>query len=233
VNGPDATPRSVEDLHDRLERVWNEVVDAGGRPDAITLVAVTKGFGPEVAELAARAGLVDLGENYAQELLAKAPVLADAGLAVRWHAIGRLQRNKVRQLAPEVHLWQAVDRTSLAREIAARAPGGRVLLQVNVSDEPQKGGLAPAAVPAAVQEARDLGLAVEGLMAVGRTGPPEEARPGFAVLRRLADRLDLPVRSMGMSTDLAVAVAEGSTMIRVGAALFGPRPVRDPERRGG
>ena len=214
------------DVRAAADRVRDRIAAAGGDPDAVALLAVTKGFGPEVAIAAAEAGLVDLGENYAQELVAKAPTVAEAGHAVRWHAIGRLQRNKVRQLAGVVHLWQSVDRASLGAEIAKRAPGARVLVQVNVSDEPQKGGCPPDEAPELVRALADAGLVVEGLMTVGRTGPPDEARAGFTLLSRLADRLDLPVRSMGMSGDLEAAVAEGSTMVRVGSALFGPRPVR-------
>ncbi|MCU1496521.1 MAG: hypothetical protein JWM47_474 [Acidimicrobiales bacterium] len=213
----------------RVEQLWNRVADAGVDPASIDLVAVTKGFGPEVALAAADAGLLELGENYAQELVAKAPVLAAAGAGpVRWHAIGRLQRNKVRSLAPIVALWQSVDRLEIGAEIAKRAPGAAVLVQVNVSDEPQKGGCPPDAVADLVAALSDAGLAVRGLMTVGRTGPAAEARSGFALLRRLADDLDLPVRSMGMSGDLDIALREGATMIRVGSALFGPRPPRDP-----
>jgi pyridoxal phosphate enzyme (YggS family) len=215
---------STEVLRERVARVHERIASAGGDPSAVTLLAVTKGFGPEVAVAAAAAGLVDLGENYAQELVAKAPEVRAAGHEVRWHAIGRLQRNKVRSLAGIVACWQTVDRVALGAEIAKRAPGAAVLAQVNVSDEPQKGGCAPGEVPELVAALRDLGLDVCGLMTVGRTGPPAEARVGFATLRRLADDLDLPIRSMGMSGDLDVAVAEGSTMVRVGAALFGPRP---------
>jgi len=207
----------------RVEQVRNRIADAGGDPLAVVLLAVTKGFGPEVALAAAAGGLADLGENYAQELVAKAPVVADQ-FDVRWHAIGRLQRNKVRSLAPVVHLWQTVDRLDLGLEIAKRAPGARVLVQVNVSDEPQKGGCAPDATAELVAALAGAGLSVQGLMTVGRTGTPVDARAGFAVLRGLADHLDLPVRSMGMSADLEVAVAEGATMVRVGSALFGPRP---------
>lgn len=213
-------------LAERVAVVRRRIAAAGGDPDAVTLVAVTKGFGPEVALAAAAAGLVDLGENYAQELVAKAPVLADAGHRVRWHAIGRLQRNKVRSLAPVVALWQTVDRADLGEEIARRAPGAAVLVQVNVSDEPQKGGCAPADTPELVARLVDAGLDVRGLMTVGRTGTPQQAAGGFELLSSLADRLALPVRSMGMSGDLEPAVAAGSTMVRVGGALFGPRPPR-------
>lgn len=221
-----AAPLTAPELRSRIERLWATVADAGGDRARVTLVAVTKGFDVSVAELAASCGLEDLGENYAQELLAKAPVLAAGPHPVRWHAIGRLQRNKVRALAPVVHLWQTVDRADLAEEIARRAPGARVLVQVNTSEEPAKGGVEPSGAADLVHRARDLGLVVEGLMTVGRTGPVEQARPGFAALTRLADRLDLPVRCMGMSGDVAVAVEEGATMIRIGSALFGPRPPR-------
>lgn len=221
-------PLDLVALGGRVERVWNRVTDAGGDPTAISLVAVTKGFGPEVAVAAAAAGLLDLGENYAQELVAKAAVVAAGAQPVRWHAIGRLQRNKVRSLAGLVSLWQSIDRASLGADVARRAPGADVLVQVNVSHEIQKGGCPPDAVADLVARLVGDGLVVRGLMTVGRTGSPAEARAGFARLRRLADDLDLPVRSMGMSGDLEAAVAEGATMLRVGAALFGPRPLRDP-----
>ncbi len=221
----------VELVRHRIEVVRDRVADAGGDADGITLVVVTKGFGPEVASLARAAGALDLGENYAQELVAKADALATDGLATdgaepapRWHAIGRLQRNKVRSLAGVVALWQAVDRAELGAEIARRAPGAEVLVQVNVTGEPQKGGCAPADAHELLARLRDTGLAVCGLMTIGRTGSPDAATDGFNSLARLADRLDLPVRSMGMSGDLEAAVAAGSTMIRVGAAIFGPRP---------
>ena len=221
-----AWPLDAESLLGRVELVWDRVVAAGGDRSAITLVAVTKGFGPEVALAAAAVGLVDLGENYAQELVAKAPVVEATGIDVRWHAIGRLQRNKVRSLVGIVGLWQSVDRSDLAVEIARRDPGAEILVQVNVSDESQKGGCSPAETPALVDAAREAGLTVQGLMTVGRTGSPNDARAGFATLRDVADELGLPVRSMGMSGDLEAAVAEGATMLRVGGALFGPRPAR-------
>ena len=213
----------VTDVRAALDRVRDRIVAAGGDADAITIVAVTKGFGPEAVDAAVAAGASDVGENRAQELVAKAAVVTSAP---RWHFVGRLQRNKVRTVADLVALWQSVDRLDLAAEIARRAPGAAVLVQVNVSDEPQKGGCAPADVPRLVDGVSDLGLDVRGLMAVGATGPPEAARPGFRRLVDLADRLALPVRSMGMTGDLEVAVAAGSTMVRVGTALFGDRPPR-------
>jgi pyridoxal phosphate enzyme (YggS family) len=203
-----------------LAAVRARIDAAGGDPDSIVVIAVTKGFDRQAVDAAVAAGLLDVGENYAQELLAKA---AGAPEEIRWHFIGRLQRNKVRALAPHVALWQSVDRAELGAEIAKRAPGAEVLAQVNVSGESTKGGCPPDEVPALVRDLQADGLRVGGLMTVGATGPAEAARPGFVTLRDLADRLSLPIRSMGMTGDLEVAVQEGATMVRVGTALFGPR----------
>jgi PLP dependent protein len=213
----------LERVRARIADVRARIADAGGDPDGVTIVAVTKTFGADVVDAAVAAGMLDVGESKAQELVAKA---AEVTSSPRWHFIGRLQRNKVRSLAGLVSLWQSVDRIDAATEIARRAAGASVLVQVNVSDEPQKGGCPPDETSALVAAAGDLGLDVRGLMAVGATGPPEAARPGFRLLADLADRLALPVRSMGMTGDLEVAVACGSTMVRVGTALFGDRPPR-------
>jgi pyridoxal phosphate enzyme (YggS family) len=191
----------------------------------VEVVAVTKGFDGEAIEAAAAAGCTAVGENYAQELLAKRDAVERAGVEV--HFIGRLQSNKVRQLAGIVDVWASVDRHSLAEEIARRAPGARVLVQVDTTGDPAKGGCPVGDTGALVARARELGLVVEGLMTVGPTGePPESARPGFRVVRGLVDDLGLTVCSMGMSGDLAVAVEEGSTEVRIGTALFGSRPAR-------
>ena len=185
------------------------------------VLAVTKGHGVETVRAALRAGLVDVGENYAQELLAKADELGDD--APRWHFIGQVQRNKVRQVAHLVHVWQSVDRIRLGEEIGKRSPGASVLVEVNLTDDPNRGGARPGLVPGLVDGLRDLGLQVGGLMAVGIPGAPDDIRAGFRRVRTLADDLGLPERSMGMSDDLELAVQEGSTMVRVGSALFGPR----------
>jgi len=213
------------DVAANLRVVRDRIVAAGGDPARVRVVAVTKGFGPEAVEAARAAGLDDVGENYAQEMLAKRASFGDLTV----HFIGRLQTNKVRLVAALVDCWQSVDRLALADEIARRAPGARILVQVNVSDEPQKGGCAPSEAGELVRRCRDLGLVVSGLMTVGRTGDPDAVRPGFALLSGLADRLGLPERSMGMTHDLEAAVTEGATMIRVGTALFGNRPP-DPSR---
>ena len=207
-----------------LDRVRERIARAGGDPDRVCIVAATKGQPAERVAEVVSAGLLDIGESYAQELVEKVELLGDQlDAAVRWHFIGNLQRNKVRHLAGFVHLWQSVDRLSLAAEIANRAPGARVLVQVNVTRLEQQGGCPPERVAAVVDGCRDLGLDVRGLMAIGPQGSEDEVREAFRAVRTLADELDLPERSMGMSGDLEAAIAEGSTMVRIGTDLVGPR----------
>ena len=216
---------SPDEVADRLGALRDRLSRAGG--DHVKVVAVTKGFGPDVVTAAMEAGLTDLGENYAQDLLAKAeesPAQTDVAHQPRWHFIGRLQRNKIRKIAGLVHLWQSVDRPELAAEIARRAPGARVLVQVDIAGIGGRGGCAPDETAGLVQRCRDEGLEVAGLMAVGAPGTPDQARPGFRLLASQARDLGLAELSMGMTADLEVAVEEGATMVRVGTALFGPRP---------
>ena len=123
-------------------------------------------------------------------------------------------------------MWESVDRIELLDEIARRAPGAAVLVQANLSGEPQKGGAPLDDVPALVEHGAALGLEVRGLMGVGPAGDLAGTRRGFQALVALADRLGLPERSIGMSGDLEVAVEEGATLVRVGRDLFGPRPQR-------
>jgi hypothetical protein len=124
-------------------------------------------------------------------------------------------------------VWASLDRSALVDEVAKRAPGARVLIQVDTTGDPDKGGCAVVDVAELVDRARDAGLVVDGLMTVGPTGEPaESARMGFRQVRNLVEEFGLEVCSMGMSGDLAVAVQEGSTEVRIGTALFGPRPPR-------
>jgi len=213
---------------ERLERLRGRIAAAGGGR-AVDIVAVTKGFGADAVRAALGLGLAVVGENYAQELQGKAADLAAdpvPGVVPEWHFLGRLQRNKVRHLAPIVAVWESVDRAELVDEIAKRAPGARTFVQANLSEEAQKGGAPLDEVPALVERARGAGLEVEGLMGVGPAGGPEGSRPGFRALVALAEELGLPQRSIGMSADLEVAVQEGATLVRVGTDLFGPRPLR-------
>ena len=217
------------DVGANLAAARRRIEAAGGDPGSVRIVAVTKGFGPDAVRAALACGLRDVGENYAQELLAKARALADPspGLRsedgdVRWHYLGAVQRNKVRALAPVVSLWQSVARAVEGEAIARRRPGAHVLVEVELTGAPGRNGCPPGQVGDLVAELRSLPLAVDGLMAVAPVGPG--ARPAFRTVRELADTLGLRERSIGMSDDLEAAVAEGSTMVRLGRALFGERP---------
>lgn len=194
---------------------------AGG--DGVELVAVTKGWGPGAVEAAAACGIGHIGENYAQECLAKLGA-ARLDRRPRVHLIGRLQRNKVRRLASVIDVWQTVDRVELVRKIALEAPGAEVMIQVNVSGESTKAGCAPEEVRSLATAAEGAGLRLAGLMGIGPAGPQAEARPGFRALRRMVDDLGLRHCSMGMSDDMETAIEEGSTMVRIGRDLFGERP---------
>lgn len=206
----------------RVERV-RERIDAAGGAGRVTLVAVTKGFGVDALEAAMSAGVTDIGESYARESIGKLAELGKRKAELTVHFIGQLQRNKVRALAGIVDLWQSVDREPLIAELAKRTAGAAVLIQANLSGEPGKGGCAMDDVGRLVEVARDHGLDVRGLMGVGPAGDPSLAEPGFVSLARLKDRLGLEICSIGMSHDLEIAVRAGSTMVRVGTDLFGPR----------
>ncbi|HVB93730.1 MAG TPA: YggS family pyridoxal phosphate enzyme [Acidimicrobiales bacterium] len=223
------TPTRVPpgDIAGRLAELRERIAAASGDPSAVTVVAVTKGFGADAVRAALGAGMVDIGENYADELVAKAAAIGGDDPAPNWHFLGAIQRNKVARLAPLVACWQGLSRLEEGRAIAKRRPGARVLVQVDIAGIPGRGGCHPEGVPGLVSALRDEELEVAGLMAVGPPGPPEGSRAGFRSVAVLADRLDLPVRSMGMTEDLEVAVSEGSTMVRIGRALFGDRPPKD------
>jgi len=220
-------PSSASDeVAQRLTAVRLRIERAGGDPARIRVVGVTKGFGPEAVRAASGAGLRDLGENYAGELVAKAAAVGGAGAPV-WHFLGAVQRNKVQALAPIVGLWQSVARESEGARIARFAPGASVLVQVDTTGLPGRNGCPPPEVGDLARRLADLGLDVRGLMTVAAPGPAA-AREAFTAVGRLADQLGLEERSMGMSDDLEAAVAAGTTMVRVGRALFGERPAAAP-----
>ncbi len=210
---------AVTDVRTRIAAAAHR---AGRDPSAVTLVAATKTVPADRIAEAVTAGVVDVGENRAQELLAKVPVLAALTPAPRWHFLGRLQRNKVRALAPVVSCWQSIDRLALGETVAHHAPGAQVFVEVNLAGEPQKAGCPPGEVAGLVDALRDRGLVVAGLMAVPPVG--DDPRRWFARLRDLAATVDAPELSMGMSDDFEAAVEEGATLVRVGRALFGQRP---------
>lgn len=221
-------------LADRLQQVRERIAAAcgrsGRRPDMVNLVAVTKTVGPAVAALLPELGELDLGESRPQELWKKADALPSS---VRWHLIGHLQRNKVERTLPLVCLVHSVDSLrlldALEAEAAQRGLTVPVFLEVNVSREPAKHGFAPEEVPALAGRSRELrNVLVRGLMTMAADSEdPETARPTFAELRRLLERLQtdlgrgfLNELSMGMSHDYEVAVEEGATVVRLGTILF-------------
>ncbi len=216
----------------RVAEARSRIDAVAADPSGVRLVAVTKGFGADAVTAALAAGVTDIGENYADELVKKAEVLragtapADPGPDVRWHFLGAVQRNKVARLAPLVDCWQGVARIEEGRAIARRRPGVSVLVQVDVVGGQGRNGCTPEEVSDLVAALRDEELTVSGLMTIGPQGPPEASRPAFALVRDLTTRLGLAECSMGMTDDMDVALSEGSTMVRLGRALFGERSQR-------
>lgn len=219
-------------LATRLAAVRARIADAAARsgrsPSAVTLIAVTKTFPVDVVAALSALGQRDVGESRAQELLAKDRALE---ATVRWHFVGRLQRNKVAAVVGRAGLIHSVDRVPLAEAIGARATGqGRiqpVLVQVNAGADPAKTGFTLAEAESAVDRIRAIdGVTCLGLMTIPqREGDP---RPAFGRLRALRDDLrarfpEVTHLSMGMSADYEVAIEEGATMVRLGEALLGPR----------
>jgi len=212
-------------VSENLAKVRERIVGAGRDPDEVTIVAVTKGFDISVCREAVSAGLNILGENRVHEALAKMDELPDA----EWHLIGHLQTNKARVAAGRFALIQSVDSIRLAEAIAKLAPAQPVLVEANVAREAQKSGADPAGALDVIRAVSGI-LDLRGLMAMGPSqGDPT---PAFIELRTLRDQAEqrmgraLPVLSMGMSGDFEAALAAGSTMLRLGRVLFGPRPDR-------
>ena len=236
---------SGHDIERRLASVRERIAAAasrvGRKPEEITLVGVAKRKRPELIVAAVRAGLRDLAENYVQEASAKIPTvnaeLRSAGLAApRWHFVGQLQRNKAREVVRLFDVITSVDREPLGTELERRAVQEDrrldALLQVNLSAESQKGGVEPGALPKLLEAStRWPRLRVVGLMAVPEaTEDPEDSRAAFAKLRVLRDELrgepggkHLSELSMGMTGDFEIAIEEGTTIVRVGTAIFCPR----------
>lgn len=212
---------------ENLRRLRRKIDDLGGTRTRI--IAVTKGFGPDAVRAVTDAGCRDVGENYAQEVVAKFGPM-DLERRPEIHFIGQLQSNKVSALAPLVSVWHTVDRPSIAGAIARRRPGARVLIQVDATEETGKGGCRPSETADLVNASRVLGLDVIGLMTVGPTdGDRERTQQAFAVVAALRSDLGLAELSMGMSNDLDIAVPLGATMVRIGRAIFGERPPKNPK----
>lgn len=221
-----------------LSQVRTQIAEAARRvsrsPEGITLVAVTKTISIDRIQRVVEAGVLDLGENRVQELVDKLPLVKGP---VRWHLIGSLQTNKVKYIIDKVFLIHSLDRWSLAEEIDRRARQHglqcRVLVQVNISGEESKQGLAPREAAEFIRKAATLpGIRICGLMTMAPFEAEAEAtRPVFRGLRKLAEEisaLNIPgvsmdVLSMGMSNDYQVAIEEGATLVRIGSEIFGKR----------
>jgi len=225
-----------------LRRVQDEITEACRNarrdPAELSLVAVSKTVEPARVIEAIRAGVVELGENWVQEALAKRPAVEQVEPAkVRWHMLGHLQTNKVKKALSVFDMVQGVDSLHLAQELDRRAATLErvvpILIEVNTSGEASKFGAVPDQVQFLSDSLRVLKhVRVEGLMTIGpglSVEAPEKSRPCFRLLRELRNRLEsnsglkLPVLSMGMSSDFAVAIQEGATMLRIGTAIFGGR----------
>ncbi len=231
----------MQDLTTLLSQLRSEIAACamriGRTPGSLTIVAIGKTQPPERIAEVVEAGIVDIGENYAQELVAKYRALRD--LPIRWHFVGRLQTNKVKFIVPIVHLVHSVDRERLAHELDREAArlGKRlgVLIQVNTSGEPTKGGVPPQAVHELLGSILGMKhLEPRGLMTLAGLGQgTEEVRREFRLLRTLRDELtrDFGLEhftelSMGMSSDYPIAIEEGATILRLGTRIFGERPAR-------
>ena len=221
-----------KELAARINRVHVRIREAcarsGRSPESVRLIAVGKRHPPELIRAAYGLGQRDFGENYLQELSAKARELEDLP-DIRWRFVGHLQRNKARDAVRFCHSVDTLDALRTAEALDARArQAGRtleVLIEVNLALEQQKAGCPPAEVAALAESIAGLeALQLCGLMAIPPLQPePERNRPRFRALRQLARELSLPELSMGMSADLEVAIEEGSTMVRVGTDIFGER----------
>lgn len=223
----------MTELAERLEAVRERIARAceraGRDPGEVKLVAVSKTHGPSAIRAAYDAGQRAFGENYVKELVEKAAALSDLD-GLELHFIGHLQRNKARAVRRVARVVETVDSARLA-DALEKASEGRalpVLLQVNVAGEAQKSGCAPEALDELIAHVRTLpSLRVRGLMTVPPLSQdPEASRPWFRSLAALARAHGLDALSMGMSDDLEVAIEEGATIVRVGSAIFGPRPAK-------
>ena len=206
------------------ERMENAIARSHRAPGDVLLLPVTKVFPAAAIEVAYEHGLRDFGENYVQEFEGKHPEVAGLSGA-RFHLIGHLQSNKSRKAAELFQVIQTVDSAKLARRLNETGAKLEILIEVKLSREESKWGVSEADLAGVVEAARQCeNLALTGLMTVPEwSEDPEQSRPAFARLRELAARFELPKLSMGMSNDFEAAIEEGSTLVRVGTALFGSR----------
>ena len=224
------------DLHRNISEVTRRIrsaeAAAGRAKNSVSLLAISKTKSAELIRIAYQQGQTAFGENYAQEILEKAPLLAD--LPIEWHFVGPIQSNKTATIATYCDWVHSVDRLKIARRLSEQRPPGKdplnVLIQVNISGESSKSGVTPEALPDLAESVSLLpGILLRGLMAIPAPQRPDASpRAAFSALRELKDDLalalpDLDTLSMGMSADLEEAIAEGATLVRVGTDIFGAR----------
>ena len=207
-----------EEIKERLEEI-NKIIDAKAQ-NPVTLIGVTKGFTHEEVNIASELGIKNFGENYAQELLTKNPLVDPE---ISWHYIGQLQSNKIRKISHLVDVWHSVTSLKLAREIHKRNGQAKILLQVSLMGPSNSKGFEVEQLPQLISELRDMNIDISGLMTMGVPGDMVATRVVFKELRKLADTFELPECSMGMSDDFEIALESGASMIRVGSAIFGNR----------
>jgi pyridoxal phosphate enzyme (YggS family) len=233
---------AMEEIAANLTRVEERIAEAaqkcGRSPDDIELIAVSKTHAAEKVQAATEAGQMVFGESRVQEARAKIPLLPSR---LRWHFIGHLQKNKIRHALPLFELFHGIDSLALAQDVQRIAEEDgmrpRILLEINLAGEASKHGFSPEALRRDLEATLSLGrLTIEGVMTIPPPAPEAEAaRSYFVALRKLRDQLEaefnlrLPQLSMGMSSDYAIAIEEGATLVRVGTAIFGERwrPIRD------
>jgi pyridoxal phosphate enzyme (YggS family) len=219
-----------DDIAGRIARVRERIAVACGRagrdPSEVTLVAVSKTHGASAIAAAFRAGITDFGENRVQEGAPKIDELRAAGVSAVWHLVGHLQSNKVRAALGCFDILHGIDSERLAKAISERAAHPvPVYIEVNVADEASKFGVTPDEAPPLAEALRGMSnIALRGLMTVApQVDDPEDVRPVFRRLRALAADIGVSELSMGMTDDYEVAIEEGSTCVRIGRAIFGPR----------
>jgi hypothetical protein len=228
----------AENVKNIRESIATTCYRIGRDPQTVELIAVSKTFDHRAISEAVAAGVLDFGENYVQELTGKRDMLADN--AIRWHFIGHLQSNKVKYIVDWISLIQSIDSDELAAEVQKRAERSKrivdVLIEVNTSEEATKFGVKPSLAMDLIRKVNDRpALRLRGLMTIGPFSEiADESRSAFRLLKKIFDQANsagflrdpLSVLSMGMTHDYTIAIEEGSTMVRVGTAIFGSRKTK-------
>lgn len=208
----------IQQVQERLSSIKSDIDELASEPERVRLITVTKKFDVETIRALQSLGMQDFGENYSQELEAKASEIEDAV----WHFVGGLQRNKVKKISDVVSVWHSVTSVKLIDAIATRTNSAEIFIQVNLTREPQKSGCEPTEITGLAEHARSQGLSVLGLMVMGPTGG-DSPMPVFEAAQNLTKDLGFERLSMGMSGDYKLALSCGATDLRLGEAILGPR----------